>query len=199
MLGAGGAVGRVVTARLATAGHPVRAGARKPAELPPAPPGGSPVDRVPVDIDDPATLHRFCDGCAVVVNCAGPAVRIGARVAAAATATGADYVDAAGDAALAEAVGEVCGDRRAVLSAGLSPGLSELLPRYLAGCLPAPPHRLTGWHASRDRFAPPPRSTISPRPPGTSAWPVARGATARWSPPRPLRSPPPGSRSSPIR
>ncbi|WP_055483329.1 saccharopine dehydrogenase NADP-binding domain-containing protein [Sphaerimonospora mesophila] len=85
-----------------------------------------------VDAADPAALARFCAGCDIVVNCAGPARVIGTRVAAAAHAAGAAYVDAAGDDPLHAALGALSWSRPAVVSAGMMPGLSGLLPRLLA-------------------------------------------------------------------
>jgi hypothetical protein len=103
-----------------------------------------------VDAADPASLDRFCAGAAVVLNCAGPAYRIGDRVAAAACRAGAGYVDAAGDEL-------VTGRSRpagwsAVISAGLLPGLSGLLPRWAAAAMPGRVTRLLGYAGGRDRF-----------------------------------------------
>jgi len=106
-----------------------------------------------VDATDPASLAAFAAGCAVVVNCAGPAATIGAAVAEAAHAAGVDYVDAAGDDELHAAVAAL-GPRpgwRAVISAGMLPGLTGVLPRLVAPGL-TPPLRLTGWVGGRDRF-----------------------------------------------
>ncbi|MET9263800.1 saccharopine dehydrogenase NADP-binding domain-containing protein [Amycolatopsis sp. NPDC004079] len=105
-----------------------------------------------VDAQDPASLSAFAEGCQAVVNCAGPSLRILDRVAGAALAAGADYVDAAGDDAVHELLrGQVPAGRAALISAGMMPGLSALLPRYLAGScggLTA----LTGFQGGRDRF-----------------------------------------------
>src|SRR5205814_5469640 len=83
-----------------------------------------------VDIADSARLRDFVAGCQLVLNCAGP----GKLVRAAAIAAGADYVDVMsgnpGRTTLPEG-------RVAVLSAGLSPGLSGLLPGLLADGLDA--------------------------------------------------------------
>jgi hypothetical protein len=152
VIGARGAVGSAAAAQLIAAGYPVRAGARTALCPDPAPRG--PVEVMRVDVDDPAGLYRFCLGCDIVLNCAGPATRIGARVAVAAAAADANYVDAAGDDTLYASVREATGDRIAIVSAGFHPGLSELLPRYLAASLPTRQRRMTVWHGGRDRFAP---------------------------------------------
>lgn len=81
-----------------------------------------------VDAHDVGQLEAFCSDCTLVVNAAGPARAIGATIGRAAFAVGADYVETSGHAAL-----ELprCG-RSALLSAGMYPGLSGLLPRALA-------------------------------------------------------------------
>src|SRR5207302_8403929 len=101
---------------------------------------------------DPRSLADFCEGCRVVVNCAGPSSVIGDRVARAAFAAGADYVDVAGERALhAQAVGLPAG-RTALPGAGMMPGLSELLPRVLAHDHPRRTAHLRAWCGGRGRF-----------------------------------------------
>ncbi|WP_409285746.1 saccharopine dehydrogenase NADP-binding domain-containing protein [Pseudomonas protegens] len=81
----------------------------------------------------PQSLADFCAGCALVINCAGPSYRILDRVARAALAAGADYLDVGGDDPLHERLsGQVPAGRRVLLSAGMLPGLSGLFPRLLA-------------------------------------------------------------------
>ncbi|MEU5550000.1 MULTISPECIES: saccharopine dehydrogenase NADP-binding domain-containing protein [unclassified Micromonospora] len=147
VLGASGAVGRAAVALLRSWDvGPLRVGARRPPQL-------DGVDRMVVDARDPADLARFCAGARVVLNCAGPAVELVDQVARAAVAAGADYVDAAGDDALHAAVTAVAGGsgRTGVVSAGMMPGLTGLLPRLLAAHLPDG-DRLTGYVGGRDRF-----------------------------------------------
>jgi len=160
ILGAAGAVGRAVTAQLGAqltgqlggqlgaplraAGMPLRLGARDPRRLRCAgqfgefSDGPAGVEVRAVDLHDPAGLAAFCAGCQVVVNCAGPSYRVLAVVARAALAAGADYVDPAGDDPvhdLLRPADPAALGRRVVLSAGLLPGLSGLLPRLLAADL----------------------------------------------------------------
>lgn len=130
IVGATGGVGTSVVRHLR--GHPalaLRLGARDAgrARALAASTGGN-VEATGVDVHDHAALAAFCAGCRVIVNCAGPARAIGATVGRAAFAAGADYVETSGYAAL-ELPRNGC---RAVLSAGMYPGLSGLLPRYLA-------------------------------------------------------------------
>ncbi|MEV4246377.1 saccharopine dehydrogenase NADP-binding domain-containing protein [Streptosporangium canum] len=182
-------------------------------------------EAVAVDLRDAAALAAFCEGCHVVVNCAGPSSRILDTVARAALAAGAHYVDVAGDAAVRDRLtaaglpagatvrrgstgrgstgqgsaghgsaghgsdgqGSVghgsdglgsaghgsaghgfdgqgsAGQSRAgrddagrvvVLSAGMMPGLSALLPRHLAGQGFDRVDRLTAHVGGVDRFTP---------------------------------------------
>ncbi|WP_229397548.1 saccharopine dehydrogenase NADP-binding domain-containing protein [Micromonospora okii] len=105
---------------------------------------------VVADVDDPGGLAAFCAGCDVVVDCTGPADRIGDRVAAAALAAGADYVSPADTCQ----PGRVPAGRRVVLGAGMTPGLSALLPRALAAGHFDRLDRLTAHLGGRDRFTP---------------------------------------------
>lgn len=87
---------------------------------------------------DAPALARLCAGASVVINCAGPAHRLFDLVGRAALAAGADYVDPAGGAALQASLTALAqqlpgaGERRVLLSAGMLPGLSGILPRWLA-------------------------------------------------------------------
>ncbi|MFI5834187.1 saccharopine dehydrogenase NADP-binding domain-containing protein [Micromonospora sp. NPDC051300] len=153
LVGAGGGVGRHALAHLlAWTVDTVRAGGRDPARLPT---GDARVEAYPVDLTDADGLDAFCAGCHTVVNCAGPAVTVGDTVARAAARAGAAYVDAAGDDALHRAVAALPGatDRVTVISAGMMPGLSGLLPAYLATHLPDA-RRMSGWVGGRDGFTP---------------------------------------------
>lgn len=92
-------------------------------------------EAVPVNVTDAASLARFCDGCDIIVNCAGPSYRVLDTVAVAAFSAGAHYVDPGGD----EPVYRRLASRdlakegfAAVLDAGLMPGLTGLLPVWLA-------------------------------------------------------------------
>ncbi|MEU7844128.1 NAD(P)H-binding protein, partial [Micromonospora sp. NPDC049114] len=153
LVGATGGVGRHALAHLLAWGvDVVRAGARDPGRLD----GDNPrVQARAVDVTDPASLDAFCAGCHTVVNCAGPAASIGDAVARAAARCGAGYVDAAGDEPLHAAVSALPGaaDRVALLSAGLMPGLSGLLPAHLATLTPGA-RRMTGYVGGRDGFTP---------------------------------------------
>jgi hypothetical protein len=96
---------------------------------------GGEAEAVPVDCFDDIALDRFAAGCGVLVNCAGPSHVIRDRAARAALRAGAHYVDAGGDDALHELLdpAEIARSGRAVvLSAGLRPGLTGLLPRWAA-------------------------------------------------------------------
>ncbi|WP_181019836.1 saccharopine dehydrogenase [Nonomuraea typhae] len=137
VLGATGAVGRRVAELLEP--HGVRRGSRS-----------GPGQRV--DAYDPAGLAAFCAGCRLVVNCAGPSHRLLDRVARAAFAAGADYVDAAGDDPLFGLLSSSgTAGRTAIVSAGMLPGLTGLLPRLVTA---HGTHRLDVYTGGRDRLTP---------------------------------------------
>lgn len=99
-----------------------------------------------VDIADDVSLAAFVDDCEVVVDCAGPSNQTAGRVARAARA---HHVSTGGDTAAGHA-----GTRCAVFAAGALPGLSGLLPRWLAAQEFADVHRLTCYAGVLDRFTP---------------------------------------------
>ncbi|MDA3630842.1 saccharopine dehydrogenase NADP-binding domain-containing protein [Saccharopolyspora sp. WRP15-2] len=134
VLGGYGEVGATAVRRLSEHGCTrIRVGGRNPSR------GGTLHDDLPgielsyVDIDETESLEEFCTGAHLVLNCAGPSYRILDTVAKAASAAGAHYVDVAGDVPAFRALGSTFGDRVAVFSAGLMPGLTGLLPRLIAG------------------------------------------------------------------
>ncbi|WP_329008634.1 saccharopine dehydrogenase NADP-binding domain-containing protein [Micromonospora rifamycinica] len=161
VVGAAGAVGTAAVTELHRhRRHTLRLAGRRRAPLD-ALRGGLPADGdapptvETLDLADTDALQRFCAGCDVVLNCAGPAHLVEDRVARAALATGADYVDAAGDDVLWEQVRALvtgAPERTAVISAGMMPGLSALLPRHLAATGSAPPRAVLGYLGGRDRF-----------------------------------------------
>ncbi|MFC9331197.1 saccharopine dehydrogenase NADP-binding domain-containing protein [Kitasatospora sp. NPDC057015] len=122
---------------------PLRIGGRRP-ERAALLPGSAEA----VDITDDASLDRFVRDCELVINCAGPSHRTARRVVRAALATGAHHVDAGG----AESPGQDTGDRTVLLHAGALPGLSGLLPRWLAGQGFDTVHELTAYAGVLDRF-----------------------------------------------
>jgi hypothetical protein len=157
ILGSYGAVGTAVVSDLAEDGLALRLGGRDGGRLAAQAAGRRGAETQVVAVDDAAALARFCADCAVVVNCAGPSYRILDRVACAALAAGADYVDPGGDEPVMRrldtgalrAIG-----RRAVLTAGMMPGLSSLLPRWIAGRSPEPPAALTAYLGTLDHLSP---------------------------------------------
>lgn len=153
LVGASGAVGRSVLLhlRLAEAGN-LRLGGRRLDALQDL--ARSDDEIVALDLTDGEALGRFCADCAVVVNAAGPTTLVMDRIARAAIVAGADYVDAAGDELVHERLSDVAhGDRRLLLSAGMMPGLTALLPRHLAAGLDGP-LRLCCFIGGLDRFTP---------------------------------------------
>ncbi|WP_444917209.1 saccharopine dehydrogenase NADP-binding domain-containing protein [Microbulbifer sp. JMSA003] len=108
-----------------------------------------------VDYRDVNSLDQFVSGCKVLINCAGPSHLIGDRVAKVAAQVGAAYIDVAGDEALYEQLDGSYYQSHgltAVLSAGLQPGLSSLLPRWLAEQEFSQVESLISYFGLRDRF-----------------------------------------------
>ena len=157
IIGGYGAVGAVVAERLSAWGvSALRLGGRRPEQADAMRQQlSADVEAVAVDVANPAAVRRFCAGCDVVVNCAGPSYRILDTVARAAVAEDAHYVDAGGDDPVYERLADLAADpgtARLVLSAGMAPGLTGLFPRWLAGQGFAEVRKLTAYVAARDRF-----------------------------------------------
>lgn len=145
VLGASGATGRTAAQRLAATGRVrLRLGARDAGALA-APAAALGAEAVGVDAGEAEALARFCAGAAVVVQCAGPSLRMAPAVGRAALAAGAHVVDPAGDLDPFPT-----GDRSVVLGAGVVPGLSGLLPRLL----PPGARRLDLYAGGADRLTP---------------------------------------------
>jgi len=135
ILGATGAVGKVTTAMVhARMPACLRLGVRDAdrARLAFSDGLAATAEVAVLDLDQPRTIARFTAGCDVVVNCAGPSCRIMDRVAIAAANAGAHYVDPEAVYQCLTSAGAGLGTLTAVLSAGLTPGLSGLLLRALA-------------------------------------------------------------------
>lgn len=105
-------------------------------------------------IDEPS-LNEFVQHCHLVVNCAGPAHLIGDRLAKVARANDLPYLDVAGDDPLYHKLittGYQETGHTAVLSAGLQPGLTGLLPLWLAQQVDFDIRHLTSYFVLFDRF-----------------------------------------------
>ncbi|MFI1460559.1 saccharopine dehydrogenase NADP-binding domain-containing protein [Nocardia carnea] len=155
VLGATGVVGRAAVRMLTRLGMgELRIGARAVGGIDSAAvPPGAEVRRV--DAGDPASLEQFCAGTRLVLNCAGPSYLLVDRVARAALAAGSDYVDVSGDGPahrLLEGSPLLTGERTAVLSAGMLPGLANVVPRLLADDLTGA--RLVVYAGGIEPFAP---------------------------------------------
>jgi hypothetical protein len=141
VLGGYGSVGRETVAQLRAWGvGPVVVAGRDPARA-----------DVVADAADPDGLERFCGSLRLLVNCTGSAPEDRARVAAAAAAAGVPYVDPGGDEPLHELLSGRDHNRPVVLSAGMLPGLTGLLPRRLGV---RPGARLVCYVGGQDRFSP---------------------------------------------
>lgn len=87
-----------------------------------------------VDLYDYQSLYKFCCDCDVILNCAGPSCRIKDRVAIMSANVGAYYIDVFGANFVESALIKKNLDKKGIyiLSAGSVPGLSGILPRWLA-------------------------------------------------------------------
>jgi hypothetical protein len=131
VLGCGGEVGRVACEILQPSCQ-IRGGQRHP---PKPSKGNADFEWVPVDLYNSGALAEFCRGCAVVLNCAAPSYQIGHRVALEASRAGALYVDTFGADLFEQSIAAQNGhtDGVFVISAGVFPGLSGMLPLWMAG------------------------------------------------------------------
>lgn len=113
-------------------------------------------EAVRVDVFDPASVAAFCSGCDVVVHAGAASYRAGDAVARPALAAGADYVDAGGDEPLLETltVSPPPAGRRALVTTGMMPGLTGLLPRWLVDQEVPEPRRMTVYVGVMDRLTP---------------------------------------------
>lgn len=137
VVGGYGATGRVVVSELWTSSSgELLIGGRDPAKLESlAAEFGSGVSALRLDVLDARSLHEFCSRCSIIVNCGGPVMLLQDRVAQAALSERCHYVDPAGMSVVKERLHPH--DRRIadlglsfVISAGWTPGLTELLPVY---------------------------------------------------------------------
>ncbi|MBG6241684.1 MAG: Saccharopine dehydrogenase [Candidatus Symbiopectobacterium sp. Dall1.0] len=133
ILGATGSIGREVTHWLGAAGYSLRLGARQSEALQTLAQRVNAQDQV-VDLYQQEELDAFCKGGALVVNCAGPSYLVLDRVAHSAARAGAHYIDVSGDAPVWHLLQQTPTRARgwtAVLSAGMLPGLANLMPDWL--------------------------------------------------------------------
>ncbi len=112
---------------------------------------------VTVDVEDGASLAAFCAGCDLVIHCGGPSYLILDKPARAAAAAGAHYIDVGGDELTHERlIGLPLREKglTSILSAGLMPGLSGILPRWLAQSGFDRVRSATAYFCIRDHFSP---------------------------------------------
>lgn len=139
IVGGYGATGRAVVAELLKSSDcELLIGGRDPSKLKSLTAElGNRVLAAHVDVLDAASLDEFCGRCSIIVNCAGPVILLQDRVAQAAFRQNCHYVDAAGMGVVKERLLPRNEEIAAlglsfVISAGWTPGLTELLPVY--GC-----------------------------------------------------------------
>jgi hypothetical protein len=130
VLGCGGALGHIACNVLKRT-YKIRGGQRRQ-------PAGMTDDShfqwVKVDLYNEKELYEFCKGCDVILNCAGPSYLVGDRVALAAAEANAFYVDTFGAGLIEKLLLKKGLEKEGVfvIAAGSFPGLSGILPRWLA-------------------------------------------------------------------
>lgn len=125
---------------------PVRGGSRRmaPSDLPAC------VSWQTVDITDPDSLQRFVAGCDLIINCAGPSHITTPRVLSATLRASVHLIDAGG-ASCKELIVPQWHENIVLLDAGVVPGLSGWLPRWLAKDF-SRVDSLQVWQGILDRF-----------------------------------------------
>jgi len=140
VIGGYGSAGRATVAQLRAWGlGPIVVAGRDPAKA-----------DVVVDVNDPAALEGFCAALRLVINCTASPPGVRSRVAAAAAASGVPYVDPGGDEPVRELLSGRAPAQPIVLSAGMLPGLTGLLPRLLGAERGG---RLVCYAGGQDRFS----------------------------------------------
>jgi short subunit dehydrogenase-like uncharacterized protein len=122
--GATGYTGKLVCAELASAGVEMVISGRNRSKLDAL---ASQLDgEVTVSeatLDDPAALRSLLSDCTVVIDCAGPFIRVGEPVVAAAVETGTHYLDTTGEQPYMQMVFERYGPRAAEAEVALIPAM----------------------------------------------------------------------------
>jgi saccharopine dehydrogenase-like protein len=136
-VGGYGATGKAVASELMKSGDSeILIGGRDAAKLKSvAADLGSRVSAAPLDVLNARSLDEFCARCSTIVNCGGPVTLLQDRVAQAALRGHCHYVDPAGMSVVKEPmltrVREIVDlGLSFVVSAGWTPGLTELLPAH---------------------------------------------------------------------
>ena len=121
VLGAGGRAGKGTLEVLKKKHCDILAGYRNVEKI-------SDVATMTVDVNEPELLSTFINSCDLVINCTGPAHKLGDTVAFSCTKADKGLIDVAGNDFMVREVMENCGNKgRILLSAGVYPGLVELL------------------------------------------------------------------------
>jgi short subunit dehydrogenase-like uncharacterized protein len=122
--GATGYTGRLVSAELVKAGADMVISGRNRAKLDAlASQLDGEVTVTPATLDDPAGLRELLRNCSVVIDCAGPFVRYGEPVLAAAVETGTHYLDTTGEQPYMKMAFERYGPRAAEAEVAVIPAM----------------------------------------------------------------------------
>lgn len=85
-----------------------------------------------VDISDAQSLSSFVDGCEILINCAGPSIHTSVPALKAALRGKIHYIDAGGEQCISMLADRISDQYNLIFSAGALPGVSGVLPRWLA-------------------------------------------------------------------
>jgi short subunit dehydrogenase-like uncharacterized protein len=155
--GAGGYTGRLVAARVRAQGaEPVLVGRSVDRLRAAAEAGGlGDVETRVATLDDAAGLRAALEGCAAVVNCAGPFTHLGEPVVRAAIAAGCHYVDTTAEQLYIQRIFDTCSVDAASVGVTVIPAMGyDIVPGdllcHLVGSGVAPVERLTLAYDIRD-------------------------------------------------
>jgi short subunit dehydrogenase-like uncharacterized protein len=137
--GATGYTGRLVCQELARTGVSFVVSGRNPEKLDALVSElGLDAATVPATVDNPGSLMKLMDECPVVIDCAGPFVRYGEPVLAAAIQTGTHYLDTTGEQPYMRMVFERYGPGAARAGVALIPAMGfDFVPGDMIGSLTA--------------------------------------------------------------
>lgn len=92
------------------------------------------IEQLQIDIGEKKSIEKFCTGCDLIINCAGPSFLIKDAIVQCAADKKIPYIDAFGANLLEERIKRTEIDKKtvSVISAGVFPGLSGILLKWLS-------------------------------------------------------------------
>ncbi len=102
-----------------------------------------------VDISGLNEIRGFCQGCDVIINCAGASYLNGEKIAREAAALHIPYIDPSGEAFLENKLEDIADKNVYVLSSGYFPGMSGLLMKHICKSFDIP-ETISGFSVSEE-------------------------------------------------